>query len=145
MKSVCLQVLLPNKPVLPEGVNHHTEITVDRLIALNGNHWRKILTILAKLVADEQEDWRIVRDQHIWKRVHLVFAAHELQGLTGIKMVVGKTFLSAIPQPTVATPVGAGRHYAYSAQDWLWTPYLDYRQFPNQLIEEIRRFLLIRH
>ncbi|RTE65998.1 hypothetical protein EH243_09965 [Amphritea opalescens] len=36
----------------------------DTLCSLNGNHWRKILIILAKLQAPDQ-DWRTYRDQQL--------------------------------------------------------------------------------
>ena len=44
--------LLPNKPILPDDVDEVFLAKPDSavLIELNGNHWRKILTIIAKLI-----------------------------------------------------------------------------------------------
>ena len=45
---------LPNPPQYPQDC---TRTDVAALIAHNGNHWRKILTILAKLCVTDANDW----------------------------------------------------------------------------------------
>lgn len=134
--------LLPNHPDLPDDVTHYEEMSTSALIAYNGNHWRKILTIIAKLVADAEEDWRIVRDKELWYRAKLVYS-EELPVLnTSPLIIVGQTFRQQFPIANDAKVLGEGtRHQAYVADDRIWTPYLDYRQFPNSLIEELRQTL----
>lgn len=130
--------LLPNKPKLPSGISHYFECSVDEVIALNGNHWRKILTIIAKLCAKPDEDWRIVRDQYIWQRCNLIFSYEDLAGLAGWLFIVGKTFSDVCPTPSNAKVLGNDKHFATRVQERFWVPYLDYRQFPNTLIDTIR-------
>ena len=40
---------LPNPPILPLSWQSSQHDAIEQLIALNGNHWRKIVTIMAKL------------------------------------------------------------------------------------------------
>lgn len=135
-----INILLPNLPELPQGVEHCSKVSTATIIELNGNHWRKILTIIAKLVADDEEDWRIVRDHHVWERARIVFSTQALNDEQGWVMVVGKSFEGTFPIPDGADVIGE-QHRVYHHQRWLWTPYLDYRQFPNQLIADVRRLL----
>lgn len=129
-----LTFLLPNRPDLPTGVSNYDVVSVAEIVELNGNHWRKILTIIAKLVTVDGEDWRIVRDQDLWRRVSLVFDPDE--SVDGWLFIVGKQFYSDFPIPSEAETIGE-RHVAYIYQQRIWCPYLDYRQFPNALVDEL--------
>lgn len=42
---------LPNPPLMPEYWHWEQDNSIAELIALNGNHWRKIFTIMAKICA----------------------------------------------------------------------------------------------
>lgn len=136
--------LLPNKPLLPPEAQSYDDLPPSQLIDLNGNHWRKILTIIAKLVTLGDEDWRIVRDQHLWDRARLVFSLNELPKDLSDKedwlFVVGNSFRHQLTVPQDALEIGE-RHKAYLADNVVWSPYLDYRQFPNQLIDALRSHL----
>lgn len=130
--------LLPNPPQLPEGITQHNDCSYEELVNLNGNHWRKILTIIAKLCVEENEDWRIVRDQSIWQRAELIFSLEELPLSDQWQVIVGKSFAEHLPIPIKATLIESGKHQAFIENRRIWTPYLDYRQFPNALIDALK-------
>ncbi|MFD1383784.1 DUF6942 family protein [Rhodanobacter aciditrophus] len=142
--------LLPNKPLLPQGVMNYREMDTKDLISLNGNHWRKILTIIAKLTTFPSEDWRIVRDNKLWDRAKLVFNAQHLASelneseakIGAWVFIVGKTFNDDFPIPENAKVLGEA-HVAKAEGNLIWSPYLDYRQFPNDLIDEIVQHLRV--
>lgn len=130
--------LLPNAPELPKGITNYSDCCYEELVNLNGNHWRKILTIIAKLCANEDEDWRIVRDQSIWQRAVLFFNAEQLPLENEWQVIVGKSFYKDLPIPVRARLVASGQHQAFIENKRIWTPYLDYRQFPNALIDALK-------
>lgn len=141
-KAQCV-FLLPNKPVLskksdftlPDSVN------VALLIELNGNHWRKILTIMAKLAVPHYDDWREFRDNDLLSKVGVAFTINQLDDYQGTLFIVGNTFREVWPVPDSAQEIGEG-HVAAFSSSCVWCPYLDYRQFPNVLIEIIRETIL---
>lgn len=134
--------LLPNMPILPDQVlgQVNPEVSCAELVTLNGNHWRKILTIMAKLTTPALEDWRAWRDEEMLGCVSLIFNSKEIERAQGIKIVVGNTFREAILIPEEALVLGE-KHRAYQTGQFYWCPYLDYRQFPNALVEELRALL----
>ena len=130
--------LLPNLPCLPNQSEALEEgVSVSQLIELNGNHWRKILTIMAKLTTPNYSDWRQFRDNQLFSKVGLAFSFSQIERYKGLVFIVGKTFRDSTPIPDFADVYGES-HLAYSAGSYVWTPYLDYRQFPNLLIESLR-------
>jgi len=135
--------LLPNKPILSKEsdavLSHHVD--VERLIELNGNHWRKILTIMAKLTSPDYGEWREFRDKELLKKVGIAFSIDQLTNVKGVLFIVGNTFREALPILDSAQEVGE-KHVAAFALNRVWCPYLDYRQFPNILIEAIRETIL---
>lgn len=133
-----MKFLLPNAPQLPEGIDHYSQVPVSQLIELNGNHWRKILTIIAKLVADPDQDWRIVRDLQLWNKAELVFDSDVDWSGEEWVFIVGQTWRGKWPVSERAQTLGT-RHQAYLDRPMVWVPYLDYRQFPNVLIDELRQ------
>ncbi|MFT2098645.1 DUF6942 family protein [Marinomonas sp. 2405UD66-6] len=135
--------LLPNKPILSnesDVVLSH-QVDVDRLIELNGNHWRKILTIMAKLTSPNYGEWREFRDKDLLKKVGVAFSIDQLTNVKGVLFIVGNTFREALPILDSAQEVG-DKHVAAFTLNRVWCPYLDYRQFPNILIEAIRETIL---
>ncbi|ETX09557.1 hypothetical protein MUS1_06905 [Marinomonas ushuaiensis DSM 15871] len=135
--------LLPNKPMLSKESDCvlSRELDAALLIELNGNHWRKILTIMAKLVVPHYDDWREFRDKDLLKKVGIAFTVDQLDGYQGKLFIVGNTFRDAWPVPDFAKEIGEG-HVAAFSSSCVWCPYLDYRQFPNVLIEKIRKTIL---
>lgn len=135
--------LLPNEPVLSVQNNSvlSFQVSVDELIELNGNHWRKILTIMAKLTSPEYGDWREFRDKALLQKVGVAFSRDQLTNYKGVLFVVGNTFREAWPIPEMAQKIG-DKHVAAFYLNRIWCPYLDYRQFPNILIEAVREAIL---
>ncbi len=155
---------LPNPPLMPEDWHWEQDNALAELIALNGNHWRKIFTIMAKICAPS-EDWRDYRDNLLLKqRQMLLIGANALSPHASIHIICGQAAATALG-------ITAESHIATDAlqtteqqlmqdsqaklQDVtavlqsqsghlscvLLTPYLDYRQYSNALIALTRKHL----
>ena len=137
--------LLPNKPDLPCEVNalFLEKPDVPLLIELNGNHWRKIFTIMAKLTSPSYDSWKVFRDQGLFGKVGVAFSQDQLAGCKGVVIVVGSTFREQLAIPDSAKEIG-DRHTSFVSLPYIWCPYLDYRQFPNRLIDALREYILER-
>ena len=135
--------LLPNKPELPPNAltKDLTNTDVSTLIEVNGNQWRKIFTIMAKLVAPDGSAWREFRDNDLLKVVGLAFSVDQIQHVKSIVFIVGKTFDAVYPVSAQAELIGE-KHQAKVNLPYVWCPYLDYRQFPNSLIDALRECIL---
>jgi hypothetical protein len=135
--------LLPNKPEFPPHflTKDFTNADVATLIEVNGNHWRKIFTIMAKLAVPDDSTWRTFRDVGLLERVGIAFSVDQIHNFKGIVFIVGKTFESVYPVPDHAELIG-DKHQAKISLPYIWCPYLDYRQFPNSLIEALRECIL---
>lgn len=160
----------PNPPLLPEDWHWSQDNAIAELIALNGNHWRKIFTIMAKICAPS-EDWRNYRDNLLLKQQQmLLIGANALSPHANIHIVCGQAAATALG-------IAADSHIATHAlqtntqrlqlmqdsqarlQDVtamlqaqsthsscvLLTPYLDYRQYSNALIALTRCHLQAKH
>ena len=46
-----IQFYLPNAPIFPENWRYGSSDAISQLIAVNTNHWRKIVTIMAKITS----------------------------------------------------------------------------------------------
>jgi len=137
--------LLPNKPILPDDVDSVflARPNISVLIELNGNHWRKILTIMAKIVTKDSAKWRECRDINLFNQVGITFSLERLhnEDYKGIVFVVGNTFRDPFPVSNSAQELGV-KHLAHVSYPSIWCPYLDYRQFPNILIDTLREYIL---
>ncbi|WP_115896322.1 DUF6942 family protein [Marinomonas pollencensis] len=129
--------VLPNQPIAPEEGAVQRQGYVAALIEANGNHWRKIMTIMAKLTAVELTHWRQWRDEMLNTKVAVVFSSDAIASLSARVFFVGNGFREQVPVPAEANVLGE-RHRAFMAGRRIWCPYLDYRQFPNVLIDELR-------
>ena len=138
-EAICC-FLLPNRPILPISMKVEESDLVAQIIELNGNHWRKIFTIMAKLITPEYLDWRDFRDKKLLKKVAIVFSIDQLELYDGLVFIVGNTFRDDIVVPDSAITLG-DRHIALALDSRIWCPYLDYRQFPNVLIEALRQYI----
>ncbi|WP_250464127.1 DUF6942 family protein [Microbulbifer litoralis] len=112
------------------------------LVAANSNHWRKIVTLLAKIASPDADDWRRFRDEELFRRAALCFAP-ELVNTTAWHWIGGMDNLrrfSALQhraQPLADSPgvsIDPDRRL-------LLTPYPDYRQLSNALVSRIRSAL----
>lgn len=135
--------LLPNSPVLPNyvDVSFLKKPDVPSLIELNGNHWRKIFTIMAKLTAPSYDSWKVFRDKELLNKVGIVFSVGQLSDFNGVVFIVGNTFRDEFPVEDAAKEIGEV-HSSFVCLPYIWCPYLDYRQFPNILIEALREYIL---
>jgi len=114
-----------------------------QLIADNGNHWRKILTIFAKLCA--VDDWRTHRDLTLLQTQEQINFGDEIEANATIHIFAGKSCWQRFAvsekmlgemQRTACSKVFYYRSAEYGLM--LYTAYFDYRQFPNSLIDEVR-------
>ncbi|BAJ01717.1 DUF6942 family protein [Shewanella violacea] len=135
---------LPNAPTLPQGWSYRQEDATATLIALNGNHWRKILTIMAKL-SSLDADWKNYRDTQLLKDdEQIMIAASELSLTAKRHIIVGAESAAKLNIHYTSTSFNS-----LDEQDKLHgngsgvfiSPYLDYRQFPNSLIEQLKPYL----
>ncbi|WP_133181399.1 DUF6942 family protein [Shewanella decolorationis] len=86
---------LPNPPLMPEDWHWDQDNAIAELIALNGNHWRKIFTIMAKICAPS-EDWRNYRDNLLLTEQMLLIGARALSPYANIHIVCGQTAATAL-------------------------------------------------
>ncbi|MFV8783035.1 DUF6942 family protein [Microbulbifer sp. SA54] len=111
------------------------------LIRCNSNHWRKIVTLLAK-VASPEEEWRAFRDDALFQHTALCFAPH-LMNVSAWHWIGGKENLERFdidglnPVPLQEAPVVA----IDAERQILLTPYPDYRQLNNATVGQIRAAL----
>lgn len=135
---------LPNCPSFPNNWHLDSADAIAQLIAENGNHWRKIFTIMAKLSVIGT-DWKNYRDSELLKQnEQILFGATSLNSSADLHLVIGSVS---------AEKLGLSHHSAQfkaideqekvssNGSDIILCPYLDYRQFPNILIEQTRNHL----
>ncbi|GAB3475146.1 DUF6942 family protein [Marinomonas epiphytica] len=134
--------VLPTAPEIGDCLGMSNADFVKEIEARNGNHWRKILTIMAKLTCGSA-DWREHKENNLFNNVCILFIndAELMQKLSLNDQVmtffVGKQVRSVVPVPEHASAI-CTRRDAWATQNALWCPYLDYRQFPNALIDLIK-------
>jgi hypothetical protein len=135
---------LPTPPKLPENWSYQDLNATQSMIVLNGNHWRKILTIMAKITVNGQ-DWRRYRDTLFLKQEEsIVITALSLQSEPKVHIICGQESAQSlqinraefIPISTQCSSLLKHPH-----QSIYLCPYLDYRQFPNKQINQLRQEL----
>lgn len=132
---------LEKPPLLPvtEALDN-APVNCSELIILNGNNWRKILTIFAKLMVPQAEHWRDYRDQQLLQQREAIAFAPTFMPAK-VHIVAGKANwqrLGFVPSGADALD-DQGRLFAIG--NTLLTPYFDYRQFPNALVTQARHWL----
>lgn len=138
-KNPRLVAYLPHRPEDLNKLVHSPDAGL--LMERNSNHWRKIVTILAKIVSP-REEWREFRDQRLFQHTALCFAP-ELVSATTWHWIGGKDNLARFQidglntvhlesTPEVALDI---------EKQILITPYPDYRQLNNVTINQIRAAL----
>jgi hypothetical protein len=142
-----------NRPILPADILYGERLMIPGLIVLNGNHWRKILTIFAKLVSPS-DDWRGYRDGLLLQEKEAICfgdALHETRNKTGDVMGNTAVKIHLISGKSTWDRLGVNldEFQSLDPQQRLWvkgnvicTPYFDYRQFPNSLIDIARNYLI---
>ncbi|MFP8965601.1 DUF6942 family protein [Pokkaliibacter sp. CJK22405] len=134
-----ISLYLPHIPASIE--EYHTHPTAEQLIATNSNHWRKIITIAAKL-ACPNEEWRQFRDLQLFRDIALIFTP-ELETHSGWHWLGGKDNQQRFGLDTTGLKPVAGAKDVWIdiRRKLLLTPYPDYRQLSNATIATIRATL----
>lgn len=135
--SATTLLYLPTPPL----VDPQQPLDYDRLCALNGNHWRKILIILAKLQSSGAH-WREYRTQQLLQQHEAICFSGQLlehaKDPQRLHIVAGKANWQRLgfdPQQFTALDDDSR---LFQRDNIMLTPYPDYRQFPNQLIDQLR-------
>lgn len=131
---------LENRPVFEQ-----LQLDAPTIIAANGNHWRKILTIWSKLLAPC--DWREYRDHHLLQRDEQLIFETRLAPSAQVHILSGKACWTRFSVDDLrlleCCSTSCGRAFYQRAAQGLmiYAPYFDYRQLPNSLIAELREVL----
>ena len=130
---------LPNAPIVGK-----LGYDVAEIVDINGNHWRKIFVIIAKL-CDDSDNWQQFRDQRLVNEVYLNFTT-QLGNASEIEYLCGKSHAESFELSNQKWSNIDEEYQVKSAknaneQRLLLTPYLDYRQFPNALIAKVKDFI----
>jgi len=136
-KNASIQFMLPTPP---EHLNAGESI--NDIVTSNGNHWRKIFVIIAKLCCGKTS-WQHYRTHDLLNEVYLNFSMHPTFDKQ-LNIVCGKThsqsiniYEQSLSWQVVDELARVRINKENSANRIIITPYLDYRQFPNALIEEV--------
>jgi len=135
-----ITLYLPHRPNRFAGQD--TDPDAVALMAANSNHWRKIVTLLAKVACPIVADWRCFRDELLFRETALNFAP-ALSGGSGWHWIGGKENLQRFdPLHHSAKPLSGAPSIAIDAQRrLLLTPYPDYRQLSNAMVMQVRAAL----
>ena len=134
-----LVLYLPHRP---EGLGQLVKAPdARRLMENNSNHWRKIVTLLAK-VASPHEEWRSFRDNALFEHTALCFSPR-LRELPTWHWIGGKDNVQRFNiEGLNAKPLRTAPEVALDPEKQiLLTPYPDYRQLSNATVSEIRTAL----
>lgn len=140
-KTAAIVLYTANRPLYPPAMNCTGVLSVPALIAHNGNHWRKILTIFAKLTSPD-EDWKTYRDHCLLQEREEICFTDSLRESAAFHLIAGKASWEQLGMDMT-------EFQALDAEQRLWvkgnvmcTPYFDYRQFPNALVDIARARIL---
>lgn len=109
------------------------------LVAANSNHWRKIVTLLAKIACPDADGWRRFRDEALFQHTALCFAP-ALVNTGSWHWIGGRDNLQRFPAlQHAARPLDDSPGVSIDPdRRLLLTPYPDYRQLSNALVSRIR-------
>lgn len=135
-----LALYLPHRPNGLEQLMLNP--SAETLVAGNSNHWRKIVTLLAKVASPEAGDWRRFRDEDLFLTTALCFTP-KLVDTADWHWIGGKDNLKRFGDLAEnAKPLGdCPQVHVDTGMHLLITPYPDYRQLNNVLIHRIRSAL----
>lgn len=127
---------LPNPPRLPEDWHESSALNIADLIALNGNHWRKILVIMAKIVCPNNA-WREYLPLLLQQDESIHFGQTRLCPNAKIHFVCGQQSAHTLSLDSLSEPQSFRSIHRNNQAIYL-IPYLDYRQCPNRTIDALR-------
>ncbi|MCE9679462.1 hypothetical protein LZP69_09840 [Shewanella sp. AS1] len=113
------------------------ELNIDEIIALNGNHWRKILVIMAK-ICSPNDNWRSYLPRLLTQNELIRFNATQLHPGATHHFVCGQRSAQNLGLTPLTTPQSF-EHQTEGNRHIYRLPYLDYRQCPNSLIDELKK------
>lgn len=127
-------------PHSPQGAERFAcAPTAQAVMAANSNHWRKIITLLAKVSSPVANDWRGFRDETLFADTALCFSPHLRSGPCW-HWIAGQANLArfaGLEHQARALPED-GAIAVDAKQKLLLSPYPDYRQLSNARVERIR-------
>ncbi|WP_323844479.1 DUF6942 family protein [Microbulbifer magnicolonia] len=132
-----LALYLPHRP---NGLLQLVDApSAQALTAANSNHWRKILTLLAKIASPDVDDWRRFRDEDLFRQTALCFAPR-LADTARWHWIGGKDNLQRFSDLHHRARALAESPDVFIDPDnrLLLTPYPDYRQLSNAQVNHIR-------
>ena len=135
-----LVLYLPHRP---NGLEQFRDRpSAQALVAANSNHWRKIVTLLAKIAGPVAADWRTFKDNELFQHTALCFAP-QIVDMPVWHWIGGKDNLQRFEfLPLQAQPLAdAPEVLLDTGKRLLLTPYPDYRQLSNRLVGLIRTAL----
>ncbi|WGL17332.1 hypothetical protein PVT68_03310 [Microbulbifer bruguierae] len=132
-----LVLYLPHKPQAYAQLQKDADAGV--LLEQNSNHWRKIVTLLAKIASPVETDWRHFRDTALFAETAICFTP-ELIGGTSWHWIGGKDNLHRFEHLVHrARPFADCDTVLIDPETCLLiTPYPDYRQLTNAMVGAIR-------
>jgi hypothetical protein len=131
---------IENSPMVPKDMDVNESVSISMLMDLNGNHWRKIFTIFAKLVTP-YENWREYRDSCLLTEKEAICFSGQLQDNAQVHIISGKSCWERMGfDIDEFTPLDSQQRLLVRG-NILCLPYFDYRQFPNALIVIAREWM----
>lgn len=129
--------ILPTPPKGDYLVDEYGRLVAPDLanvINQDGNHWRKILTIMAKLCVSG-ENWRDYRDKDLLQTTEcILFNLPEVFDRKTVYFICGGKMQADMKQMKELTSLD-DKNLLKVHNNIILCPYPDYRQFPNRLIE----------
>jgi len=117
------------------------------LVMASGNHWRKIINIFAKLAFELNSkncnSWQDYRDHCLLSNGdEIILVNHQtLIEDSGIHLICGKNQFESMDLEEAAFQSLDEEGKVRVCENVIQTPYFDYRQFPNKLIDELVQYL----
>ncbi len=136
-----LALYLPNRPIAPAPDFSLKTPDVPGLIRHNGNHWRKIFSILAKLCAPSCQRWQDYRDLELLQQHEVICFGNALLHGAQWHLVAGKASWQRLGLDPLDFESLDDEGRVLISGNMLLTPYPDYRQFPNRTVEQVRQRL----
>ncbi|BBB28283.1 DUF6942 family protein [Neptunomonas japonica] len=134
---------IENTPTFPKEMRVNGPISIPVLVDLNGNHWRKIFTIFAKLTAPD-DNWRGYRDRCLLTKNEAICFTGQRQENAQVHIVSGKSCWERMGFDMGEFMPLDPLQRLWVKDDVLCSPYFDYRQFPNALIVIAREWIQAR-
>jgi hypothetical protein len=143
----CTEILVGDTP---------RQVSINKIVEHNGNHWRKIFNIYSKiawaLFSDQTSSWQQYREQELLREGSdtLLVTTRNLEvdliesNAEAIHLVMGKDYFRQMLAmwPTNNFKVEDAsyqsiRAFKLNGIHIVNTPYFDYRQFPNKAIDKL--------